>query len=101
MIQPTRFPEFNIVAVSDGKKHRVAKVKFQKSDGSILVMFPSFRHTEGLVCRLTMMAGVQTESYGLAEHGKVAGHLVKYSHHPDGKAHFSQDGLVRTEIKKE
>jgi hypothetical protein len=26
---------------------------------------------------------------------------VKYSHHPDGRAHFSQDGKVRTEIKRQ
>jgi hypothetical protein len=27
----------------------------------------------------------------LADKGKVASHLVKYSHHTDGEAHFSQD----------
>ncbi len=93
MIQPTRFAEFNIVAVSGGQLHRVAKVVFQKRDGSIFVMFPSFAHNEGFVGELSMKAGAQSASYGLAESGKVAGHLVKYSHHPDGKAHFSQDGL--------
>ena len=31
----------------------------------------------------------------------MSSHLVKYSHHPDGRAHFSQDGRVRTEIKKQ
>lgn len=33
--------------------------------------------------------------------GKVTSHLAKYSHHPDGRAHFSQDGKVRTEIKRQ
>lgn len=101
MIQPTRFAEFNIVAVSGGQLHRVTKVMFQKRDGSIFVMFPSFAHNEELVGELSMKAGAQSASYGLAEFGKVAGHLVKYSHHPDGRAHFSQDGLVRTEIKRQ
>ena len=101
MIQPTRFEQFNIVAVSGGQQHRIAKIVFQKSDGSILVMFPSFAHNEGLVGELLMKAGALSGSYGLANHGKVAGHLVKYSHHPDGTAHFSQDGLVRTEIKRQ
>ncbi len=101
MIQPTRFEEFNIVVVSEGRHHRIAKIVFQKRDGSIFVMFPSFAHNEGLVGELSMKEGAQTASYGLAKYGKVAGHLVKYSHHPDGKVHFSQDGLVRTEIKRQ
>jgi hypothetical protein len=33
--------------------------------------------------------------------GKIASHLVKYSHHPDGRAHFSQDGKVFTQIKRQ
>jgi hypothetical protein len=101
MIQPTRFAEFNIVAVSEGQLHRIAKVVFQNRDGSILVMFPSFAHNEGLVGELSMKARARTASYGLANHGKVTGHLVKYSHHPDGRVHFSQDGRVRTEIKRQ
>jgi hypothetical protein len=101
MIQPTRFTEFNIVAVSGGQLHRIAKVMFQNRDGSILPMFPSFAHNEGLVGELSMKAGARAASYGLANHGKVTGHLVKYSHHPDGRAHFSQDGRVRTEIKRQ
>ncbi|ALA57791.1 hypothetical protein [Nitrospira moscoviensis] len=101
MIEPTRFEEFNIVVVSEGRQHRIAKVVFHKRDGSIFVMFPSFAHNEGLVGELSMKAGAQTASYGFANHGKVAGHLVKYSHHPDGRAHFSQDGLVKTEVKRQ
>ena len=101
MIHPTRFAEFNIVATSEGQLHRIAKVVFQNRDGSILLMFPSFAHNEGLVGELTMKAGKRDASYGLANYGKVAGHLVKYSHHPDGRAHFSQDGRVRTQIKRQ
>ena len=37
----------------------------------------------------------------LAASGRVASHLVKYSHHPDGRAHSSQHGKVRTEIKRQ
>jgi len=36
------------------------------------------------------------------EHGgKVTSHLVKYSHHVDGRAHFSQDGKIFTAIKRQ
>jgi hypothetical protein len=31
----------------------------------------------------------------------LASHLVKYSHHPDGRAHFSQDDKVRTVIRRQ
>jgi hypothetical protein len=32
--------------------------------------------------------------------GKIASHAVKYAHHPDGEAHFSQDGKVLTAIRR-
>jgi len=32
--------------------------------------------------------------------GKCTSHLVKYSHHPDGRAHFSQDGKILTRVKR-
>jgi len=36
------------------------------------------------------------------EHGgKVTSHLVKYSHHVDGRAHFSQDGKIFTLIRRQ
>jgi hypothetical protein len=33
--------------------------------------------------------------------GKVTSHRIKYSHHPDGRAHFSQDGKIFTAIKRQ
>jgi hypothetical protein len=32
---------------------------------------------------------------------KVTSHRVKYSHHPDGRAHFSQDGKIFAAIKRQ
>lgn len=37
----------------------------------------------------------------LEPEGKITSHLVKYSHHPDGRAHFSQDGRVFTRVRKQ
>jgi hypothetical protein len=37
----------------------------------------------------------------LEDGGKVTSHLVKYSHHPDGRAHFSQTGKIFTAIKRQ
>jgi hypothetical protein len=33
------------------------------------------------------------------KHGLTTTHHVKYAHHSDGNAHFSQDGRIKTEIK--
>lgn len=100
MFEPLRYQEFNIVACSSSKEHRILKVLFHR-DGSVFVMFPSFKENEGLVGKIRLAAGAQNITLSLAKHGKIASHRVKYSHHPDGRAHFSQDGLVRTEIKKQ
>jgi hypothetical protein len=37
----------------------------------------------------------------LEQGGKVTSHLVKYSHHPTGLALFSQDGKIRSEIRRQ
>lgn len=46
-----------------------------------------------------MPFGFQKADVELANSGKVTSHLVKYTHHPDGGAHFSQDGKVFTRIR--
>jgi hypothetical protein len=43
---------------------------------------------------------VQSE-VNLERGGKVTSHLIKYSHHSDGRAHFSQDGKIFTAIKRQ
>ncbi|MDA8259927.1 MAG: hypothetical protein M0Z99_30535 [Betaproteobacteria bacterium] len=95
-----RFKSFDIVAKASGVLRRLAKVKFNR-DGSIYVFFPGFVRTDGIVCRARMRGGqtVQTK-LDLTENGRVTAHLVKYAHHPDGEAHFSQDRKVKTEVRR-
>jgi hypothetical protein len=45
--------------------------------------------------------GMQETKVDLEKGGKVTSHLVKYSHHPDGRAHFSQTGKIVTAIKRQ
>jgi len=40
------------------------------------------------------------ESLIFGESAPVTTHIVKYSHHPDGEAHFSQDGKVFTRVRR-
>lgn len=86
---------------ADGHRHKIFQILFGK-DGSIYVTFPYFFHTNGILARVTVTGTPGSSSnVDLADTGKVASHLVKYSHHPDGRAHFSQDGKVKTEIKRQ
>ena len=60
-------------------------------DGSLFITFPYFRHRTGILSVSTTLPRAQRRSQvNLEQGGKVTSHLVKYSHHPDGRAHFSQ-----------
>jgi hypothetical protein len=74
---------------------------FSKRDGSVFVTFPYFEHTTGIVSVVTAPGGSRSATLDLQPKGKVSSHLVKYSHHPDGTALFSQDGRVRSLIRKQ
>lgn len=96
-----RAQSFNIVAYYGGSEHRIVKVAFG-GDGGIYVHFPSFSRDDGLVGTFTLMPGIpRPTNLNLAESGKVTGHRVKYTHHVDGRAHFSQTGRVRSEVGRQ
>jgi hypothetical protein len=78
------------------------QITFGKKDGSLYVNFPYYKHTQGLVSRVTFPSNnVGPLNLSLEPGGKITSHLVKYAHHPDGQAHFSQDGRVLTAVKKQ
>src|SRR3954463_1182243 len=80
--------------------YQICHLMFAK-DGSIFVQFPYFKHTTGLVSKISFEPTlISPTRFDLKDGGKVSSHLVKYSHHPDGRVHFSQDGKVRTEIQR-
>jgi hypothetical protein len=77
------------------------QIVFHK-DGSFFISFPYFRHRTGLLSISSIPANSFRESQVNLEHGgRVTSHLVKYSHHIDGRAHFSQDGRIFTTIKRQ
>lgn len=89
------------VTVLDGSgpHYQVCQIAFQKSDGSILVQCPYFPGRNGILSSPPHDAAKGPPySYTLSDHGKLTSHLVKLSHHPDGKVHFSQDGRIVTTI---
>lgn len=98
-----RCQKFDVVIDWRGTLRRLAKVMFGK-DGSLYVMFPGFRNYPGIASHLVMPAtpeGHGSRDYRLSDNGRVTSHMVKYSHHPDGRAHFSQDGKVVTTIRRD
>ena len=91
-----------IVTIQLGVARHKAFQIFFGADGSLFVTFPYFKHRTGILAAATIAGnGLTTSQVNLEASGKIASHLVKYSHHSDGHAHFSQDGRVRTEIKRQ
>jgi hypothetical protein len=75
---------------------------FFGKDGSLFVTFPYFRHRTGILSSCALPAnGAEKSEVSLEAGGKVTSHLVKYSHHPDGRAHFSQTGKIVTAVKRQ
>jgi hypothetical protein len=96
--------ELITVAVSTVTHHsKVFQIGFQKRDGSLFVSFPYYRNAFGLLCHATLRAGdTYPRDLSLTQSGgKFTSHKVKYSHHPDGNAHFSQDGKIFTSVRRE
>lgn len=72
------------------------------SDGSIYIGWPDFRPTDGILSLVRLdQNGATAKTVEFLREGKVTSHLVKYSHHPSGRVHFSQSGKVRTEIYRQ
>jgi hypothetical protein len=94
-----RSERFVICAESRGIRYKLVQNAFQRRDGSVLLSFPYYEHTTGLVSLATLQP--RTSVLDLTPGGKITSHLVKYSHHPDGHAHFSQDRKVFTRVKKD
>jgi len=83
------------------RRVKAFQIVFHK-DGSFFISFPYFRHRTGLLSISSIPANGFRESQVNLEHGgRVTSHLVKYSHHVDGRAHFSQDGKIFTMIKRQ
>ena len=76
---------------------KVFQIIFSKRDGSLYLGFPYYKHSDGLLTLATIHAKQKyPSSLSLVDGGKVTSHKVKYSHHPDGRCHFSQDGKIFT-----
>ena len=89
-----------VVRVSE-LRAKAFQIGFDK-DGTLFIHFPYFQHRTGILSSSEIPAtGERKADVNLEQGGKVTSHRVKYSHHPDGRAHFSQDGKIFTAIKRQ
>jgi hypothetical protein len=68
-------------------------------DGSIFVPFPYYKHSSAQLTERTLNGGQKYPS-DLNVAGPLTMHHVKYTHHMDGEAHFSQHGKILTKIRR-
>src|SRR5260370_38215581 len=88
-----------VVKVSE-LRAKAFQIGFDK-DGTLFIHFPYFQHRTGILSSSEIPAtGERKADVNIEHDGKVTSHRVKYSHHPDGRAHFSQDGKIFTAIKR-
>jgi hypothetical protein len=92
-----------VISVSiEEQRRKLLQIILNRRDGSLFVNFPYFAHTEGIVSLATLQeAEADGGDVNLEDGGKATSHLVKYSHHPNGNVHFSQDGKVFTRVRKQ
>lgn len=92
-----------VIAVEiSGEKYKVFQIGFSPSDASLLVNFPYLKGCSGRLGVVKLRADQGSlEQLNVGSDFPVTSHLVKYSHHPSGQAHFSLTGKVKTSIKKQ
>lgn len=79
---------------------KVCQITFHR--GSIFVQFTYFGDTTGLAAVLRPIRQPDGQwMMDIGASGQVAPALVKYSHPPDGNAHFSQDGKVVSVLRRQ
>ena len=102
LVECHRSEQYVIAVETASHRCKVFQIMFQKKDGSLFVNFPYYEHSEGIVSLITWTPeNPPPADLSLEPGGKITSHLVKYSHHPSGRSHFSQDGKVFTAIKKQ
>lgn len=71
------------------------------NDGTLYIDFSFFNNPNGLLTELIINPSLEYPAgISLLDKGKIVSHLVKYTHHIDWRAHFSQDWKILTKVKK-
>ena len=101
-LRPYAAERHTVLMRTEGNLHKLFKVQFSSSDGSLFVHLPYYRDCDGIAAVATLPAEENpTFEVSLTKCGKVTSRKVKYSHHPDGRALFSQDRRVVSSVRRE
>jgi hypothetical protein len=78
---------------------KLCTIVFSRRNGAIFAQFTHYKGGAGIVSTADVTIGPSLESrIDFMERGKVSTAVMKYSHPPDGRAHFSQDGKSKTQF---
>lgn len=81
--------------------YQICQIVFNRTDGSVFVSCPYFPPGKSGILSVAKWPAKPPYTLSLHEQGKITSHLVKFAHHPDGRAHFSQDGKIKTKVKRQ
>jgi len=96
-----RSPRFTVAIIIGDSYNKIFQIHYTKRDGTIIIDFPYYKKGPGLLAHSFIPANMShLPSIDLTEGGKVTNKRVKFSYHPDGNVHFSQDGKIMTLIRK-
>lgn len=91
-----------VAAKTNHGRRKLFQIVCSRKDGSFYVTFPYFREGGGVLGEVQVPATLTyPASLAVGRSFSASSHYVKYSHHPDGRAHFSLDGRVRTTVKRQ
>lgn len=91
---------FTVLFGTPGNYRKLFKVQFERHLHGLgfFVHLPYFTHTRGLLGPITLPAGPGERNIDYGSNSTTTNERVKYTHHPDGRAQFSQDGKIVTEV---
>jgi hypothetical protein len=99
-ITTQRAYRFVFTVESGAERRKICQLGFNKRDGSLMVSWPYYKSSNGILSAGTLPSGAyQNLDIDVSAKAKVTSHHVKYSHHPDGLALFSQDAKVFSAIR--
>jgi hypothetical protein len=92
---------FVVLFQAEGTYRKLFSLQFERRDNGLgfYVHLPYFSHTRGVLGNFQIEHSDGPTQMSLQTNGTTTTEKLKYTHHPDGRAHFSQDGKALTEVK--
>lgn len=91
--------KYLIIAKNSDKSWKLFQFRIWK-DWTLFIDFWFFNDPNGLLTELLLDPNFQSQRIDFSKNAKAVSHLVKYTHHIDWNAHFSQDWKILTKVRK-